>query len=49
MENKINKKEYNFQEIVNETVEKLKGKNYRTAMAVLEHVKRNVENSMTLS
>ena len=49
MKNKINETEDNFHEIVNEVVEKLKGKNYTTVMAILDHIKRNVEHSLTLN
>lgn len=49
MENKISETEDNFQEIVNETVEKLKGKSYADAMAVLDHIKRNIKHSLTLN
>jgi hypothetical protein len=49
MENKINETEDNFHEIVNETVEKLKGRSYATAMALLDHIKRNIEHSLTLN
>ncbi|AIJ37113.1 hypothetical protein [Flavobacterium psychrophilum] len=49
MENKIKETEDNFHEIVNETIEKLKGKNYATAMAILEHIKRDIEYSLTLN
>lgn len=49
MENKINETEDDFHKIVNETIEKLKGKNYATAMSIINNIKRNVENSLTLS
>lgn len=49
MENKINNTEDNFNDIIDETVEKLKGKNYVTAMAILDNIKRNVEHFLTLN
>ena len=49
MENKINKSEDNFNEIVSETLEKLKGKNYATAMNILQRIKDNIEHFLILN
>lgn len=49
MENKIKETEDDFHEIVNETIEKIKGKSYATAMAILDHIKRGIEHSLTLN
>lgn len=47
MENKIN--EISNNDIVSETIEKLKGKNYATAIAILRSVKDELENNLTLN
>lgn len=43
------KKEEIIPELVKEIVEKLKGQTYSTAISVLEYVKKNIENSLTLN
>ena len=49
MENKIIKTEDDFHEIVNATVEKLKGKNYATITAILRSIKDEVDNYLILN
>lgn len=46
MENKINERPNH--EITSEIIEKLKGKSYSTAIAILNGVKDNIEIHMTL-
>lgn len=46
MENKIEQTNY---EIVNEIIEKLRGKNYLTAMSILQRTKDELEIHLTLN
>ena len=49
MENINSKTESDNSTIVKETVEKLKGKNYVTIVAILQSIKDNIETHLTLN